>query len=159
MRAKGKKTLKRRKQGQGVKQPGAVHTHCPHCLTLDSEQSALSLVDTLYRSQTELCATLRLVGRQLLQFEEQDDGLLDKVRDVLKRAENIQQTVRSESVLSDALIEPALYGSGLEAETPIRVSAYSPAQVSGEGMMPKPGQRRSRLQRPHALRIIKFPGR
>ena len=159
MPAKGKKTLKRRKQSQTASHPGEVQTHCPHCLTSNSEKSALSLVDELYRSQTELCATLRLVGRQLLHFEQQGDGLLDKAREVLKRAEHIQKTVRSESVLSEALSLDALYGNGFAVEAPTPDSEYSTEQATGEDMLPKTGRRRSRLQRPHALRVIKFPGR
>lgn len=161
MPAKDKKTLKRRKQSRTASQLGEAQTHCPYCLTSNSDKPALSLVDELCRSQTELCATLRLAGRQLLQFEKQGDGLLDKVREVLKRAENIQKTMRSESDLSEALSVAAVFGSGLAVETsmPASESEYSPDQATSEDMLPKTGRRRSRLQRPHALRIIKFPGR
>jgi len=155
---KGKNTLKRRKQSQIVTRRGEIQPHCPYCLTSKSEESALSLVDELYRSQAELCTTLRLAGRQLLQFEKRGDGLLDKVREVLKRAENIQKTVRSASVLSETLSQDAPYGNELAMEAPTQDSEYSPNQAVGATVMPETRRRRT-LRRPNALRVIKFPVR
>ena len=88
-------------------QPDDMQPLCPHCGVVVSEKSPLALMDQLVRSHTELCSTLRLVGRQLLRFEHQGDESLEKVREILKRGDNIRKALQSSDGLPEALEHPS----------------------------------------------------
>jgi hypothetical protein len=99
----GKRSSKGSKPRRVATEPREAQIHCPYCGTVSGDNSTLSLMDQLSRSHAELCATLRLVGRQMLPFEKQADGSLEKVREVLKRADNIRKALQSPDGLPDAL--------------------------------------------------------
>jgi hypothetical protein len=88
-----KRPSKVRQQSRVVAEPGEARLQCPYCGTVDGEKSALSLLDQLLQSHSELSARLRLAGRQMLRFENQGGGSLEKVREALKRADNIRKTL------------------------------------------------------------------
>ena len=77
----------------------------------------------------------------MLQFEKQADGSLEKVREVLKRAEHIRKALQSPDGLPDALPKT-------NQEKPV-VEAQKPAASVGKSV---PKRARSR-----SLHIIRFP--
>lgn len=124
-----------------VADPGEAQIHCPSCGTVNGAESALSLMDQLARSHAELCATLRLVGRQMLRFEKQTDGSLQKVREVLKRADHIRKALQSPDGLPEAHPKTD--------QEKLVVKARKPAAAVGKSV---PKRARSR-----SLHIIRFP--
>jgi hypothetical protein len=106
-------------------------------------------LENLVQSNLELCTALRLIGRQMLRYEKQDGESLNRVRKVLKRAENIRRTLRvpNESLETEK--------SETNADSP---SEYIPEQEVNEAAVGKDVQRKGRLVRPRSLRLLKFPG-
>ena len=152
----GMKPSKRRKPTRAVTEPRAAAPRCPYCGITDSEKSALSLMDQLVRSHTELCAALRLTGRQMLRLEKQGDGSLERIRKVLKRADNVRKVLE----IPDESREAAKNLKNIDevaVEVPTPASEYSPDQVVDNGSKRKSVQRRTRLTRPNALRVVRFP--
>jgi hypothetical protein len=150
----GKKPSKRRKQSLEVTQPGDAAPQCPYCGTTNVEKSALSLLDSLFQSNVELCAALRSVGRQMLRVERQDDQSLERIRGVLKRADNIRQALTSSDELPEAL--KTAYDPVVDAPTP--ASEYSSGQaVNDAPAVQQSAPRRKRLIRPYSQRILRFP--
>jgi hypothetical protein len=147
----GKKSLKRRKQVVGPTR--LAQAHCPYCGSINSEKSALSLMDQLFRSHAELCATLRSAGRRLLQFEQQGDESLDSIRKVLRRAENVRKVMQSRGEMPDAPKDTE--EDKLVAETPLPDSNCSPDKVMNE--VPVGKSVRQKLPRQRSLRLIRFP--
>lgn len=145
----GKRPSKRRKQYQEDTRPADGRSPHLYGSTPNTEESALLLVDQLYVSHTELAAALRLVGRQLLRFEKPGDALLGTVRKVLKRADHLQRMMKS---LTPPLAE-ALDNASLDEDEPAQRQPMS--QPSGRPPSATPPN--SRLNRPHSLRVIKFP--
>lgn len=137
----GKRSSKRSKPRRVVTDPGEAQIHCPYCGTVNANKTALSLVDQLSRSHAELCAALRLVGRQLLRFENQADGSLEKVREVLKRADHIRKALQSPDGSPDPLNKTD--------QEELVVEAQEPAATAGKSV---PTRARSR-----SLHIIRFP--
>ena len=78
------------------------------------------MMDQLFRSHTELCATLRLAGRQMLQFEQQADESLERIRKVLKRADNIRKAL--ENPPSNCQRRPSTWMEELVVDAPIPAS-------------------------------------
>lgn len=150
----GKRSSKGRKQGRAVKE-GEAQLHCPYCGTANNEKSALSLMDQLFRSHFELCAALRLAGRQMLRSEKSGDGSLEKVREVLKRGDNIHRAVARSNGLPDVLRDPDQIE--LVAEALLSASDNGSGQVITEPPARKGVLKKARLKRPHSLRVIKFP--
>jgi len=91
----------------------------------------------------ELCATLRVAGRQILRFEQPGDESLEKVREVLKRAENIRKVLETRGALPEITAEVA---SELITE---------PAMT--DPPMRKPAPNKPHLNRPVSLRLVPFP--
>ena len=96
----GKKPPRRQKQGRV--EPGEALPFCPYCGTTDAEKAALSRMDRLLQLHTELCAALRLAGRQMLRFEKQEDESLQRLRKVLKRADNLHKALKGPDQLPEA---------------------------------------------------------
>jgi hypothetical protein len=138
----GKRSSKRRKHVAATR-TGEVQLHCPYCGTPDGEKSALPIIDQLLRSHAELCATLRVAGRQILRFEQPGDESLEKVREVLKRAENIRKVLETRGALPEITAEVA---SELTTE---------PAMT--DPPMRKPAPNKPHLNRPVSLRLVPFP--
>lgn len=67
---------------------------CPQCGTTDNGRSASFFIDQLLQSQIELSTALRLAGRQILRYGPKDNGSLEKIQKVLKRADHVRQTIR-----------------------------------------------------------------
>jgi len=147
----GKKPSKRGKQTLVATQPGEGLSHCPFCGTINLEKSALSLTDQLFRSHAELCTALRLAGRLLLAFEKQDHQSLQKIREVLKRADNIRKSLG----IADEMPEAPRNTYEFVADPP--TPEYDDDQAMQDGPIRKRTQRRTRLTRPYPLRILKFP--
>jgi hypothetical protein len=138
----GKRSSKRRKHVPATRQ-GEVQPNCPYCGTPEGEKAALPIIDQLLRSHAELCAALRVAGRQILRFEQPGDESLEKVREVLKRAENIRKVLETRGALPEI---PAEAASELSAE---------PAM--SDPPMRKPAPNKAHLDRPVSLRLIRFP--
>ncbi len=137
-----KKSLEESKEG---KPTDAVPSPCPLCGTTDTERSAISSLDTLLQSHLELCAVLRLVGRQLLRYEHEHNHPFDKLRTALRRAENIQHALK--------LLET--HPKALKRFDSSDSSGYEP--VTNEVPVRKKAQRRNRLRRPRSLRVVRLP--
>jgi len=119
------------------------------------EKSALSLMDQLLRSHAELCVTLRSAGRHILQEEKQRDGSLERIRQVLKRAENVRKAIQSPDALPETsknALEDDLMGAALGP-----VSDHSPEHGIPPAPIRKNVSKRAHVNRPGSLRIIKFP--
>ena len=110
-------------------------------------------MDQLFRSHTELCATLRLAGRQMLQFEQQPNGSLETIRKVLKRADNLRKALQNTEELPEAP-QPA-EDLVVDAQNP--VPEFSVEKIVNEVPRRKGVQKKARLARPRSLRIISFP--
>jgi len=151
----GKKSSRRRSQSQVVTQPVEAQSLCPYCGTMNNESAALSLMDQLFLSHTELYATLRLAGRQILQSDKQSDGSLERIRKVLKRADNMRKALQSADELPETLKK--MDEEELVVNAPETASEYGPDEVVNAGPAPKGVQKRTRLTRPRSLRIIRFP--
>jgi hypothetical protein len=149
----GDKPSKRRKQSRVVTRPDEPLPRCPSCGITTSERSALSLMDQLFRSHVELCAALRSAGRQILRLENQDDQSLRKIRGVLKRADNIRRVLIGPNDFPETASNT--YELVVDATTPVDENSLDQAQ--NDAPIRKGVQRRSRLIRPHSLRIVRFP--
>lgn len=64
-------------------------------------QSASFLLDQLLQSHTELSSALRLAGRQILRYAPNDDGALERIRKVLKRADHLRLAISGPAELQD----------------------------------------------------------
>jgi hypothetical protein len=149
----GKKSSTRHRQTQAVAQPHEAQSReapsgCPQGGTNNGE-SALLLMDQLFRSHAELFSTLRFAGRELLQFEKQGSESLERIRQVLRRADHIRQMIQSRDENTEALndaaapVRPAAEQGAAENTGPTRKKARSRARSTGSG----------------TLRIIRFPNR
>ena len=123
-----KKILKWRDQTRVAPQPRKSQPNCPHCGTIRNEKSATFLVDQLFQSHAELCTMLRSAGRQILRFENEDGGSLEKIRRVLKRADHIRQTLRGPDELPGRTIMPST--DDLIVEAASSVSDYTSESVT-----------------------------
>lgn len=125
---------------------------CPNCGSTE-QTAALALLEQLYYSHAELRATLRSACRQMLPLEKQGNRSLERSRKVLRRADRIHRMLSSPKELVDGLKPEELH-----AETPALVSGLDLNTVIDSRPLPDAKQTRSRLMRPHALRVIRFPG-
>jgi hypothetical protein len=122
-------------------------SNCVHCGTTNLENPDLSLIDQLVRSHAELSAALRWTGRQMLRFEHHDHDALEKIRETLRRAENIRRT------LSTSADSPP----DLKPTEESRVNPQAVVSQCSDQRNFKSTQRKTRLSRAHSLRVIKFP--
>ena len=143
----GKETSKRGKQS--ATQPENAAQRCPLCGASNAEQLASLVLDDLFLSHAELCTALRLVGRRMLQFEKRDDPSLDKMREVLKRAENIRKMLNMSN-------DPLRTVDELMRDQPTSVSG-SPSATPNEGSPRKSVARTSRLTRSRSFGLLRFP--
>jgi hypothetical protein len=150
----GKKSSKRGKQSQAATQPLQAQPHCPYCGTMNSEKTVLSLMDQLLRSHAELSSTLRLAGRQMLQFEKRGDESLERIRKVLRRADNVRKLLPGTDELPEALKNAE--ADHLVMAAPGPAAEYSPDQIANQA---RKNQNKARLTRPRSSRIIRFPAR
>ena len=149
----GKKPSKRRKESGAVTHPADTAPLCPYCGITNSEKSAVSFMDQLFRSHAELCAALRLAGRQMSGFEKQGGESLEKIRKVLKRADNIRKVLKMPDETLDG--PKKLYDLVVDAPSPF--AAYSSEEPMNDGPTRKGAQRKSRLTRPHSQYLLRFP--
>jgi hypothetical protein len=94
-----------------------------------------------------LSAALRWTGRQMLRFEHHDHDALEKIRETLRRAENIRRT------LSTSADSP----QDLKQTEESRVNAQAVVSQCSDQEAFKSTQRKTGLSRAHPLRVIKFP--
>jgi hypothetical protein len=147
-----KKLSKRRKQIRVVSQPVEAVPPCPCCGITPGEKFALSLMDQLYESHAELSAALRLAGRQMLRFELHGHESLEKIRKVLRRADNIREALES----SDEALLAAKPQFELKVNAPTLVE-YSGEQILSAGPIRKSTQRRKEPIGPQLQRIFRIP--
>lgn len=128
---------------------------CPYCGTTNSEKSALSLslMDQLFRSHTELCAALRLAGRQMSGLEKQSAESLETIRKVLRRAGNIRNALKRPDELPDG--PKNVYDLVVDAPSP--VAAYTAEETIDERPTRKAVPRKNRLMRPRSQYVLRFP--
>jgi hypothetical protein len=88
----GKKT-KQGKPGLGASPAPEGLPQCPYCGGTPAEILTSAAIDELYRSHAELCAAIRLVGRQTVRLRKQEEDSLNLIRGILERAENIRKSV------------------------------------------------------------------
>ena len=140
-------------ESQGHVENDDLTLHCQHCGAASAETPALSLLDQIVRSHAELSTVLRWAGRQILRFEHPDHQALEKMRDTLKRAENIRRTL---SVSADFAQDMKRVKHPLAADE----TAVAPTEV-GQATDDEPVQeampKRTRLTRPRSLQILRFP--
>jgi hypothetical protein len=86
-----------------------------------------------------------------LAIRKHDDHSLRKMREVLKRADNLRQALLGSNDLPKALSN--MYEFSGDLTTP--VSEYSSQQ--NDGPVGKRRRKRSHLIRPNSLRIVRFP--
>jgi hypothetical protein len=98
----------------------------------------------LLRSHAELCAALRLAGRQILRLEG-DKESLNRIRVALKNAEQLRKSWRT-------------------VDQPEAPAAAAPEELNSEpvvaaaGELPTPSRvRAARLSRPRLYRVLTFP--
>ena len=137
----------RRRKSSLIIMHGNAASRCPHCGATEAEKRALEILDGLARSQSELCTVLRLAARQLLQFVKDDDRSLERIRVVLKRAENIQRTI--------SLSEPEKDLDELQDSLAPSVAGYIPDLTLPETPTRIHKVQRSRLTRPFAHAVPK----
>jgi lysyl-tRNA synthetase class II len=110
-------------------------------------------MDRLFQSHVELCAALRMAGRQILRFDRQDDQSLGKIREALKRADIIRETLRiaheSPEALENTFESPVA--------TPTPDPEFTSDQATNDVPIRKSHQRKVRLTHPRSLRIVRFP--
>ena len=144
----GKKSPKRRKPAAPAVAPSRGSLpECPYCGGTAQEQDPSSGLDGIYRSHAELCTALRLVGRQILRYQKQDEQNVEKIRRVLERADHIRKSLR--------IPEPAETPDEME-----RVLAAAAEFNAALADVPRPAgskrnSRRSRLNAP----VLRFPKR
>jgi hypothetical protein len=132
----GERPPRRRKQGQ-VNSPEAAHDR--PC----DEPADSATFENLLRSHSELCAILRLAGRQILRLGG-DDESLERIRQTLKSAETLRRAWKNpDQTATDLPSVPGMLGSE-------HASAASEARNTDH---PRTG----RLSRPHAHRVLRFP--
>jgi hypothetical protein len=136
-------------------QPRDPQPACPHCGVTNGQITTSALGDQLLQSHAELCAHLRFIGRQMLRFERQTDGSLDRVRQALRRAENIRKALESSVV---APVMTNVNPDELLLTAPAPGSEISANQSGPEPSFRKTSPKRARLNKPRSLRLIKFPG-
>lgn len=103
-----------------------------------------SLTNSLMQSHAELCAALRLAGRQILRLRG-DQESLNKIRQALNKAEALRKIWKNPE-LAEAVNPAATAKSSTEPF----------ATPSGEAQNPE-RKRPGRLSRPHAHRVLRFP--
>ena len=136
-----------------VTKPGDVAPPCPYCGTTHSAKYALSLMDQLFQSHAELSAVLRLAGRQMLRFEMQGHESLERIRKVLRRADNIREALESSD--EPPLAEKTQFE--LKVNAPALVSEYGSEQILSSGPIRKSPQRRKAPIGPQLQRIFRIP--
>jgi hypothetical protein len=131
----------------GLVEKDSQAPHCAHCGATKIENVDLLLIDQLVRSHAELSSALRWTGRQILRFEHHDHHWLEKIRGMLRRAENIRKTL---NIPGDLPQDPKQ-----AEELPLNAQA-APSQHRDQ-RDPESTQTKNRFSRPHSLRVIKFP--
>ena len=152
----GKKTSKRLKASRADTQTPDASSRCPYCGITKSEKSALYLMDRLVRSHTELCAALRLAGRQMLRFETQNDGSLERIRKVLKHADNMSKVLEMPEEAWGAARNLRNIDE-FTVEAPTSAAESSPKQGTEDNPIRKSVQRRPRRTRLNLPLVVKFP--
>jgi hypothetical protein len=109
-------------------------------------------MDQLLRSHAELCATLRLAGRQMLQFEKQGDESLDRIRKVLRRADNVRKALPSPGEVPDG---PTSVQDTLGGDAP--VAGHSHDKVLNGTPIRKSVRKKPVPASHRTLRLITFP--
>jgi hypothetical protein len=104
----------------------------------------LSLTENLLRSHAELCAALRLAGRQILRLKG-DQESLNRIRQALKNAETLRSMWKNPE-RTEAVIPASPAETGTE---PVATEASQAANPDRK----RPG----RLTRPHPHRVLRFP--
>jgi len=125
---------------------------CPNCGST-GQTPVLAVVEQLYYSHIELRAALRLACRQMLPLEKEGNRSLERSRKILKRADRIHNMLNSPNELFDGL-----KAKELQDEPPAMVSGLELNGVLDGQARPTSKRTRSRLMRPHALRVIRLPG-
>jgi hypothetical protein len=113
-------------------------------------------MDQLVLSHTELCAALRLAGRQMLRFSTQRDGSLERIRKVLKRADNLRKVLEIPDESREAL-QNLKNIDEIAVEGPTSAAECNPDQGLADSAIRNSVQRRSRLTRPNSMRVVRFP--
>jgi len=121
---------------------------CPLCGTTNAEKSVLSAFGDLVHSHAELRAAVRSVGRQMLHFAKHDGESLERLRIVLKRADNIRRTLR----LPDDYQELPM-----KINRPVMPEAPSQAEPAMDDTASHKRVQRKRMSQPRSLRVIRFP--
>jgi hypothetical protein len=117
-----------------------------YCGISNLDKLAIPLWDQFIRSHVELRNVLRWAGRQMLRFENQDPHALEKIRETLKRADNITKTLTNCTEVPDKMKDLLTGPAPME-----KVRVAPPAAP------PNPVQKKTALARPRSLNVLKFP--
>jgi hypothetical protein len=145
----GMKSSKRRKPGRAIAEAQEAAPRYPFDGILNDEKLILSLMDRLFQSHAELCTALRLAGRRLLRVEEQNSESLQKIRKVLKCAENVRKALM--------LNEWTERLENRHKSVVALADEYNRNHVSGEGPIGQSVQEENSPSRRHSQGVIRFP--
>ena len=147
----GRKRVKERKPGDMQPNSGEALSASPICETPEAAgKTNLAALEALIQSHEELTSILRSVGRRMLQDEIYEDELLQRMRQLIKRADRIRNAVKLQDEHSELLKsdnEPWIESASVPTE--------SVEQAASDAPVLKSRGKRHRLSRPHALRIVK----
>ena len=113
---------------------GNRESRCPYCGIPNVAQMDLYALDNLFQSHYELCAALRFIGRKILDLdlEKRDNLAADRIRAVLRRADNIRRQLRIPPPSREPEPEPSI-----EFQASSTASAEASSDQSASESAPK----------------------
>jgi hypothetical protein len=111
------------------------------------ENIVIPLWGEFIRSHVELRNVLRWAGRRMLRFENEDPHALEKIRETLKRADNITKMLTNSTEVPDKMKN--LLTSAVPAIERVRMAPQAAES--------NPAQKKAPLVRPRSLNVLKFP--
>lgn len=141
-------------------QPSNDTPVCPAC---GKERTARAPISKLIESHADLFQTLRLGGRELLQFLHQDSQSLVRIRKALNDADRVRKELKDAYQWADGEADPARKPPQ-KAKAKARRMRSKRSTLAQQGSQPVKQVRtrnstRSRLTRPNSYRLLNFPAR
>lgn len=152
---------KRAREIPGASQSSTNDTAvCPAC---GKDRTARVPIAKLIESHADLFQALRLSGRELLQFIDQDSQSLVRIRKVLSNADKVRKELKDAYQWADGGTAPARKrrqtGKARAKRNRSEVSSLAPESSPPDKQVRGRNSKRNRLTRPNSYRILKFPAR
>jgi len=137
-----------------------AHPVCPYCgIGEPSKFTAPVPTAKLIHSHGELTNALRVAGREMLQFQDENSHCLVRIREVLKAAESVREELKNAYRLPQGIgssktrkpLQTADPGEASETANP-EAGKQDPDRAQAAGSQPK-----HRFTRPNSYRVLKFP--